>query len=401
MKARLKSLLLAACALLLAICLLIMPNETLSASKRGLDIWTSSVFPSLLPFFVMGEILIGFGVVHFIGVLFEPVMKPIFNVPGVGSFIWAMGMASGYPAGAKFTARMRQEGQLNKVQAERLIAFTNASNPLFIIAVVSVSFLKAPRLGLLLVIAHYGSNLIVGLFMRFYKIEAQSQVRSTSNKNIWRRAFETLHQTRIEQNKPFGKLFGDAVIHSVQTLLMIGGFIMFFSVFSSILIETGILVGISRIFEVIFRLFNLSPSLALPFSTGIFEITLGIQQIANYSDEVLKIKAVLVSVLLAFNGLSVHAQVASLLADTDISYFPYFIGRLLQGVFSACIVLLFYPLILTSNKAPIGQAVPVLGPLSNQLWDMIMHMINQYGVMISLTTLWISFFIFSYRALKQ
>ena len=123
MKARLKSLLLAACALLLAICLLIMPNETLSASKRGLDIWTSSVFPSLLPFFVMGEILIGFGVVHFIGVLFEPVMKPIFNVPGVGSFIWAMGMASGYPAGAKFTARMRQEGQLNKVQAERLIAF--------------------------------------------------------------------------------------------------------------------------------------------------------------------------------------------------------------------------------------------------------------------------------------
>ena len=203
-----------------------MPNETLSASKRGLDIWTSSVFPSLLPFFVMGEILIGFGVVHFIGVLFEPVMKPIFNVPGVGSFIWAMGMASGYPAGAKFTARMRQEGQLNKVQAERLIAFTNASNPLFIIAVVSVSFLKAPRLGLLLVIAHYGSNLIVGLFMRFYKIEAQSQVRSTSNKNIWRRAFETLHQTRIEQNKPFGKLFGDAVIHSVQTLLMIGGLLM-------------------------------------------------------------------------------------------------------------------------------------------------------------------------------
>lgn len=401
MKARLKSFFLAGGALLFAICLLIMPTETVAASKRGLDIWTGSVFPSLLPFFITGEILIGFGVVHFIGVLFEPIMKPIFNVPGVGSFIWAMGMASGYPAGAKFTARMRQEGHLNKVEAERLIAFTNASNPLFIIAVVSVSFLKAPSLGLLLVIAHYGSNLLVGFLMRFYKIEEQSSVREKSTKGIWRRAFETLHQTRIQESKPFGKLFGDAVIHSVQTLLMIGGFIMIFSVFSSVLIETGVLVWISQLLESVFLLFNLPPSLALPFSTGIFEITIGVQQIASYIDEALVIKAILVSILLAFNGLSIHAQVASILADTDISFTPYFFGRLIQGLFSACIVLFSYPFLLTSSKAPIGQAIPVQGLFSNQLWDLIINFINQYGITISLITLWASLFIYSYRLIKH
>ncbi|WP_440895185.1 sporulation integral membrane protein YlbJ [Amphibacillus sp. Q70] len=401
LKARLKSFLLAGGALMFAICLLIMPAETVAASKRGLDIWTGSVFPSLLPFFITGELLIGFGVVHFIGVLFEPIMKPVFNVPGVGSFVWAMGMASGYPAGAKFTARMRQEGHLNKVEAERLIAFTNASNPLFIIAVVSVSFLKAPSLGLLLVIAHYGSNLLVGFLMRFYKMGEQPSTRTKSSEGIWRRAFETLHQTRIKQSKPFGKLFGDAVIHSVQTLLMIGGFIMIFSVLSSVLIETGILVWISQLLESIFLLFKLPPTLALPFSIGLFEITIGVQQIASYIDEALVIKAILVSILLAFNGLSIHAQVASILADTDIKFSPYFFGRLIQGLFSACIVIFSYPFILTSNKAPIGQAIPVQGLFFNQLWDPIISFISQYGIMISLITLWTSLFIYSYRLIKH
>ena len=42
----------------------------------------------------------GMGVVHFIGVLMEPLMRPLFNVPGTGAFVLAMGIASGYPLGA-------------------------------------------------------------------------------------------------------------------------------------------------------------------------------------------------------------------------------------------------------------------------------------------------------------
>ena len=47
---KIKSILLASGALLFAVCLLIMPTETVEASKRGLDIWANSVFPSLLLF---------------------------------------------------------------------------------------------------------------------------------------------------------------------------------------------------------------------------------------------------------------------------------------------------------------------------------------------------------------
>ena len=49
------------------------------------------------PFFAMSEIMIGLGVVHFMGVLVEPIMRPVFRIPGEGAFAVVMGLASGYP----------------------------------------------------------------------------------------------------------------------------------------------------------------------------------------------------------------------------------------------------------------------------------------------------------------
>src|SRR5690606_15963889 len=122
----------------MAISMISLPKESFQASIRGLNMWWEIVFPSLFPFFVISELLIGFGVVSFIGVLLEPLMRPIFRVPGVGGFAWAMGMATGFPAGAKLTARLREEGQLTQFEAERLVSFTNSSSPLFIFGAVSV-----------------------------------------------------------------------------------------------------------------------------------------------------------------------------------------------------------------------------------------------------------------------
>ena len=89
------------------------PQESFDASKSGLAMWWEVVFPSLLPFFILSELLIGFGVVRFVGLLLEPFMRPVFRVPGVGGFVLAMGMASGNPAGAKLTSRLRQERQIS------------------------------------------------------------------------------------------------------------------------------------------------------------------------------------------------------------------------------------------------------------------------------------------------
>lgn len=97
-----------------------------------------SFFTSL--FFIVSELLIGFGVVAFLGVLLEPLMRPLFKVPGIGGFVWAMGLASGNPAGAKLAVQMRKLGKISQIEGERLAGFTNSSNPLFIFGAIAVGF---------------------------------------------------------------------------------------------------------------------------------------------------------------------------------------------------------------------------------------------------------------------
>lgn len=341
LKSRLKTLFLAASVTLMAASLISFPQESFDASIRGLNMWWEIVFPSLLPFFIVSEMLIGFGVVRFIGVLLEPLMRPLFKVPGVGGFVWAMGMASGYPSGAKLTARLRQEGQITKIEAERLVSFTNSSNPLFIFGAVSVGFFYNAQLGVILALAHYLGNISVGLVMRFYGKSEESQEKGKTAKLSIRDAFAALHRTRIKDNRPIGKLLGDAVMSSIQTLLMIGGFIILFSVINKLLFHLNITAFLAQFIQLALGMLGMSEMLSMPYISGLFEITLGSQMTSQVQEATLMQQAVITSFILAFSGFSVQAQVASILAQTDIRFQPFFFARILHGFFAA-----FYAFIL-------------------------------------------------------
>ncbi|MDX5475316.1 MAG: sporulation integral membrane protein YlbJ [Bacillaceae bacterium] len=353
----------------LTISLILFPKVALEASIRGLKMWWEVVFPSLLPFFIISELLIAFGVVAFIGVLFEPLMRPIFRVPGVGGFVLAMGMASGYPSGAKLTARLRQEKQITKVEAERLVSFTNSSNPLFIFGAISIGFFHNPKIGIILAMAHYLGNILVGVAMRFHggkeKEEKEIEKSSKQSKSSLREAFRQLHKTRLKNNKPFGKLLGDAVSSSVQTLLMIGGFIILFSVLNNILALVNVTTIFASIISVILSLFHLSKDFSFPLISGIFEITLGAKLTSEVSNVSLKDQVIITSFFLAFCGFSVQAQVASILAETDIRFAPFFFARILHAFFAATLAfILWEPL---NNKLSgfhdPSIDVPVFAPL--------------------------------------
>jgi hypothetical protein len=49
-----------------------------------------------------------------------------------------------------------------------------------------------------------------------------------------------------------------------------------------------------------------------------------------------------VSAIVAWSGLSVHGQVASVLADTDISMKPYFVARALHAVYAAIMTIILF-----------------------------------------------------------
>ncbi|MBL5768915.1 sporulation integral membrane protein YlbJ [Heyndrickxia sporothermodurans] len=398
-QSKLKTIFLALGATLIAISMIILPVETFDASKRGLTIWWGTVFPSLFPFFVISELLIGFGVVKFIGVILEPLMRPLFRVPGVGGFAWAMGMASGNPAGAKITARLREEKQISKIEAERLVSFTNYSSPLFIFVAVSVGFFHNKGLGILFAIAHYLGNILVGLIMRFYGYSKKEKLEVKNNKfRVWE-AIRALHRTRIEDKRPIGKLLGDAVVSSIHTLLMIGGFIILFSVINRLLFHLQITALLASVIKEFFAILHFPNQLTIPFISGLFEITIGSDLISRVKESTLLQQSILTSFILGFGGFSIQAQVASILAQTDIRFKPFFIARILHGLFAAIITLLIWDPIFgkqyESNEFPIS--LPVFLQNSHSFLDKLFQWGIEFGPIITICSLLLYIFIYSRR----
>ena len=77
-------------------------------------------------------------------------------------------------------------------------------------------------------------------------------------------------------------------------------------------------------------------SIASAIISGTFEITMG----SNLTSEVaapLYQKVVIVSAIIAWSGLSVHAQVASLISKTDINLYIYLIARIIHAALAAVV----------------------------------------------------------------
>lgn len=370
---------LALVSLFLVVSIIMFPKQAFDASVKGLSIWWEVVFPAQLPFFITAELLMGFGVVHFVGILLEPLMRPLFRVPGVGGFVMSMGLASGYPMGAKITVRLREQELISRTEGERLVCITSTSGPLFMIGAVAVGFFHDASLGIIIAAAHYISAICVGLIMRFHgnknmdrSINLHDLMASNNgsvSKSILLRALQGMHRARIQDGRPMGTLMGDAVKSSLQTLFMIGGFIIMFSVLINILSIVGIRQLLTALLSVFLFPLGMNTELIAAISAGLFEITLGAQLASEAAGNPLVYQVAVAGAIIAWSGLSVHAQVASMLADTDIRYYPYIVARMLHSF----LVFLWTFILWNPIQRFIGTVTPTFRPAFAadvvQRWD--------------------------------
>lgn len=336
-----------ACAVAFIIMLVCFPQAVYMASHRGLKAWWEIVFPSLLPFFIGTELLVGFGVVRFMGVLLEPVMRPLFNLPGAASFVVAVGFSSGFPIGSIVTTDLRKDRLVTRAEGERLMSFTNNASPLFMLAAVAVGMYQSPYLGFILAGAHYTANLTIGFLMGLFSnlrnkgLVSKRFSPSQPLTQIIRRAFWELGAAHRDNYQPLGQRLSTAISKSINTLLMIGGFIIIFSVIIEVLSKLGLLTYLARFLAIILTALNLDPQLAPALATGIFEITLG-TKLAAETAAPLQEKILITSFLLAWSGISVHAQVTSIISGTDLRFLQFFFCRLAHAVLAAIYSLLLF-----------------------------------------------------------
>lgn len=351
LQSKLKTIFLGMFALLFAVTLVFYPEIAFKASLRGLKIWWDVVFPAMLPFFITAELMMGFGVVHLLGVFFEPFMRPLFRVPGSGGFVMAVALISGNPMGAKLTTRLREQNLITKEEGERLVSFACTAGPLFIFGAIAIGFFENSSVGMILAVVHYVSCFVVAFFMRFHAREKQLTPSQNHGGKRFIRAFQAMHRARIADGRPIGQMLGEAVTSAVQTLLMIGGFVIIFSVLIHVFTYVGITALFASILLPVLQLLQLSDIISIPIVAGLLEMTIGSQMISEYTTNAsLLIQLAFVSFFLGWNGLSIHAQVASVLSKSDIRFRPYFFARILHSILAFFLTFIFWNLLEPQNQ---------------------------------------------------
>lgn len=311
---------------------LIYPSQMLEAGAKGLTLWFQVVFPSLFPFLVGLNLLIGLGIPSLLGKWFAPMMGPLFHLPGCGAFPFVMGIVSGFPAGAKITAELYKKKEITLDQAQQLMTFSNNPGPLFVIGTVGVGLFQCPAAGYYLLSVVLAAAITTGL------------LNSAVTKK--KRSIKIGSATSNHPVKPMkvGNLLNYSIKDAIETITQVGGFIILFSVITKALSISGVFYQISRIIHSLFpALFSME--LVESLLTGMVEMTNGAQALSSMAQN-LQIKIVCTAVILGWGGLSVLAQTFGVMDGVPISPGKYVLSRFVNSLLCGIYSFLFYPVFL-------------------------------------------------------
>ena len=302
MKEKIFNLIIIIISLFVLVELFIKKSIIYSSILYALNIWVNTLIPSLFPFFIISDILINYNITLYIPRLFKNFLKKMFNITDNMLTILLLSMISGFPSNARNTRTLYDNGAISLEEANHILIFSHFANPMFILTTIAIFFLKNQKLGIIVFISHYISNILLGLFFR--KIGNYDENKS----NI----------TNKYKNN-FGNIFVLAIKKSIDSILMICGILVIFLMLANIFVNS----------------FNLG-EYSMAIIKGIFEITIGVEAISKLGISNIH-KCVITSCFLAFGGISVHVQVMSQISDTKISYLCFFVGRIYQMIISGII----------------------------------------------------------------
>ena len=324
--------------------LLLQPAPIIAATKTGFLTWADKVIPSLFPFFVLTRLMVYYQVPQLIGKLLAPLFKYLLHLSPITFFVMLMSMISGNPSGSKMARDYYDQRLISDREMEGLMYFCNFSSPLFILGTVGVVLYQSTTIGYLLLIAHLVGSLTV--FLACYPL--------LRNKHA-------LSQVKIQlPTQSFSSILIDCIEGSLQTLIRIGGIIVFFYIISEALTIIHFTSFISTLTSPLLTSINLSS--ADPLIAGILEFTQGVTKVSQSSAS-LQIKLILTAFIVGFTGLSVHTQSFMFAKNLKIPYFKYLMMRILHGTTSSIIMVLLSKTYLLENIHVFAPIEPSTYPL--------------------------------------
>lgn len=275
----------------------------LAGTQAGLELCIRSVIPSLLPFLFLSTMLTG----STPSGLLRPLGR-LCRIPDGAETILTVGLLGGYPVGAQAVAQAYDDGRLDRESAQRMLGFCSNGGPAFLFGMLGSCF-DLPVLWFLWTI-HILSALITGILL------PGGGCRFLQGQNTFMSPVVALER-------------------SLKTMALICGWVTVFRV--------G-LAFLRRWF------LWMLPKWADILISGILELTNGCCQLPMADNQGLQF--ILASAMLAFGGICVAMQTASVVKDLGIG--SYLTGKLIQTAVSVTLAYLIQGWIF-----PQGHCLPV------------------------------------------
>ncbi len=295
--------------------LAIKPEIYLNSAKDGFILFGNAVLPALFPFFFFSNILTALGLQFQISKMLKKPIEFLFNCSSVGAYTMLMSFLCGYPVGSKLISDLFQNEQITQEDAKKMSVFSSTSNPIFILGTVATAFLHNQQAGFIILMCHYLSAIISGLLFRGKKVASSSSIM--------------LH---VEKN---GNILLDAVEKSMQSMLVVGGFLCIFNVVCDAVLNIGLI-------DLIYNLFNekVDFSLLKTIMLGSIEMTRGCY-LTQFLSLDPKFLISLCSFFISFGGFGIIIQNYVFLKKTGMKFWQVLFRKFVQAIIAFSITYLF------------------------------------------------------------
>ena len=290
--------------------MLLFPKKVLADSLAGLDLWFHTVLPSLLPFMILSNVLIGANVVSQLMRPFSGFFRHVLGLSPEGGYAWLLGLFCGFPMGARLTGDMYRQHRISREEAVYLLTFANQSSPMFLSTYVVLHGLGDSTLTLPVFVIFYASAFLTSLVFR-----------------IRGRRFglpPSKPKKEVPEQTSYGNLLDTSIMNGFEIITRLGGYIILFSILAGIVLQLPAPLRT-----------------AAPFLSGLTEITTGIHTISGTTLP-LQVKFTAIVCCTAFGGFSTVAQTSCMLNGTGLSIFTYLKGKLVNAAVAGLLCLVIF-----------------------------------------------------------
>lgn len=291
------------------ILIFILLNKTLVSNTiiNSFYIWFNTLVPSMLPMFIISDILINYNFTKYIPKVIISFISKLFNISTNATLVILLSLVSGFPLNAMNIITSYNNNLITKSEAEHLLLFNHFPNPLFVLNTIGIMYLNNNKYGIIILLSTILSNILLGVITR--RSNTLTNINSISN---------------FDKSQTFTEIFSNSIKKSINSLLMISVTVCLFLILNTLIIN----------------IFNLNNYISLIIKS-ILEMTMALKDLSGMNINAIY-KVIISSGIISFGGLSIHMQVISIL-DEKIRYKNYFIGRICQVLLSSIIsLILFY-----------------------------------------------------------